>query len=56
MLGAYNEQVDDESKPAKSSREQEDDFDALLRSSETMKVSLTPSRLKTFEVSRVLVW
>ncbi|RSH91296.1 hypothetical protein EHS25_009595 [Saitozyma podzolica] len=51
MLGAYNEQVDDESRPARSSREQEDDFDALLRSSETMKVSLTPSRLKTFEAT-----
>lgn len=29
-----------------------DEFDALVRSGETMKVSLTPSRLRTFEVSK----
>lgn len=29
----------------------EDEFDALVRSGETMKVSLTPSRLKNFDVS-----
>ncbi|KAL7423917.1 hypothetical protein Q5752_001502 [Cryptotrichosporon argae] len=33
----------------KAAVEEEDDFDALIRSGETMKVSLTPSRLKTFE-------
>lgn len=32
-------------------RDDQDEFDALVRSGETMKVSLTPSRLKTFEVS-----
>jgi hypothetical protein len=48
MLGAYNEQVEEE---VPSPKEQEEEFDALLRSSQTMKVSLTPSRLKTFEVS-----
>lgn len=32
---------------------QEEAFDALLQSGRTMKVSLTPSRLKTYEVSLV---
>lgn len=36
---------------AKSPLEDEDEFDALMRSGETMKVSLTPSRLRTFDVS-----
>jgi hypothetical protein len=34
------------------SQDDVDEFDALVRSGETMKVSLTPSRLKTFDVSR----
>jgi hypothetical protein len=33
----------------------EEEFDALVRSGETMKVSLTPSRLKNFDVSEVLL-
>lgn len=30
------------------------DFDDLMRSGATMKVSLTPDRLKTFEVSHIV--
>jgi len=37
---------------ARSPIEDEEEFDALVRSGETMKVSLTPSRLKTFDVSK----
>lgn len=39
--------------PAKrfSSEKAEEDFDAFLRSGETMRVSLTPSRFSTFDVS-----
>ncbi|GMK56805.1 hypothetical protein CspeluHIS016_0306450 [Cutaneotrichosporon spelunceum] len=36
--------------PAVAESAAEDDFDAILRSGETMRVSLTPSRLSTFEV------
>lgn len=36
---------------ARTPFEDQDDFDALVRSGETMKVSLTPSRLRTFDVS-----
>jgi len=32
----------------------EEEFDALLTSGHTMKVSLTPSRLKRFDVSRAV--
>jgi len=54
MLGAYNENKDDEEgSRARSPQDEEDDFDALVRSGETMKVSLTPSRLKNFEVSLI---
>ncbi len=38
----------------RSPQDDEDEFDALVRSNETMKVSLTPSRLKTFEISKVV--
>jgi hypothetical protein len=31
----------------------EEEFDALLTSGHTMKVSLTPSRLKKFDVSQI---
>lgn len=51
MIGAYNDQLDGDGARSRSKREEEDDFDALVASGETMKVSLTPSRLKTFEVS-----
>jgi hypothetical protein len=51
MLGAYNENTnEDEVARARSPQDEEDDFDALMRSGETMKVSLTPSRLKNFDV------
>lgn len=50
MLGVFADLVEPESSP-RSPQEEEDDFDALVRSNETMKVSLTPNRLKTFEVS-----
>ncbi|RXK36716.1 hypothetical protein M231_06023 [Tremella mesenterica] len=45
ILGAYHEQLDPSMK-----HEEEEEFDALVRSGETMKVSLTPSRLKTVEM------
>lgn len=32
-------------------KEAQDDFDKLVRSGETLKVSLTPGRLKSFEVT-----
>jgi len=52
MLGAYNDGMDDEEvMRARSPQDEEDEFDALVRSGETMKVSLTPSRLKNFDVS-----
>jgi hypothetical protein len=47
MLGAYDEAYGSDSARA----EKETEFDALVKSGETMKVSLTPSRLKNFEVS-----
>lgn len=48
MIGAYNDQSEF---GGRSRRDEEDDFDALVASGETMKVSLTPSRLKNFDVS-----
>jgi hypothetical protein len=48
MIGAYNDSSDS---GGRSRRDEEDDFDALVASGETMKVSLTPSRLKNFDVS-----
>jgi len=39
---------------AKLPIEDEEEFDALVRSGETMKVSLTPSRLRTFDVSGMI--
>ena len=52
MLGAYNESFAGSNEDVKRVRQdEEDEFDALVKSGETMKVSLTPSRLKTFEVS-----
>lgn len=48
MIGAYNDQLDGS---VRSKRDEQDEFDALMASGETMKVSLTPSRLKTFDVS-----
>lgn len=53
IVNAFNDQYD-ETHHRKSSQD-EDEFDALVRSGETMKVSLTPSRLKTFEVSQRMV-
>jgi hypothetical protein len=53
MIGAYNDQSDAGSQMGRSKRDEEDDFDALMASGETMKVSLTPSRLKNFDVSSV---
>ena len=50
MIGAFNESFDSDDSREKS--QDQDDFDALVRSGETMKVSLTPSRLKTFEVGQ----
>ena len=51
-LGAYEETLSDdaETSPRRNHQDEEDEFDALVRSGETMKVSLTPSRLKTFDV------
>ena len=46
MLGAFHD-----TEELSAQNEEEEEFDALMRSNETMKVSLTPSRLKTFEVS-----
>jgi hypothetical protein len=46
----------DEVGRSRSPQDDEDEFDALVRSGETMKVSLTPSRLKTFEVSNGAPW
>ncbi|BEI84230.1 hypothetical protein CcaverHIS002_0408340 [Cutaneotrichosporon cavernicola] len=37
--------------PAVAEKAAEDDFDAILRSGETMRVSLTPSRFSTFETT-----
>lgn len=51
MIGAYNDQSDTGMTASRSKRDEEDDFDALVASGETMKVSLTPSRLKNFDVS-----
>lgn len=51
IVSAFNEQFD--SQHQRKSSQDEDEFDALVRSGETMKVSLTPSRLKTFEVSHL---
>lgn len=48
MLGAFNQQAED-SHP--SQQEELQDFDELMRSGETMKVSLTPNRLKAYDVS-----
>ena len=47
ILGAFNESFES---TEHSPQQDQDEFDALVRSGETMKVSLTPSRLKTFEV------
>lgn len=53
-ITAFNAQYGDESDQSRRPSQDEDEFDALVRSGETMKVSLTPSRLKTFEVSDAL--
>lgn len=50
-ITAFNEQYGNESEQYRRPSHDEDEFDALVRSGETMKVSLTPSRLKNFEVS-----
>lgn len=58
MIGAWNDTQDADrqtlgsSGSIRSKREQLDEFDALMKNGETMKVSLTPNRLKTFDVSR----
>ncbi|WWC90074.1 uncharacterized protein L201_005007 [Kwoniella dendrophila CBS 6074] len=50
MLGAYNDNYAEEDlEDEQSVQEAQDEFDALVRSGETMKVSLTPSRLKNFD-------
>ncbi|WRT67101.1 uncharacterized protein IL334_004067 [Kwoniella shivajii] len=54
MLGAHNDSYDgaeeeDERQSEQSIQDAQDEFDALVRSGETMKVSLTPSRLKNFD-------
>jgi hypothetical protein len=49
VIGAYNDM--DAGERSRTPQEEVDDFDELVRSGQTMKVSLTPSRLKTFEVS-----
>ncbi|ORY33772.1 hypothetical protein BCR39DRAFT_267578 [Naematelia encephala] len=53
LLGAFNEGTDQDAgtSRSKSPQEDEDEFDALMRSSETVKISLTPSRLKTFDTT-----
>jgi hypothetical protein len=58
MIGAWNDQTQDADRQTlgssgsmRSRKEQLDEFDALMRSGETMKVSLTPNRLKTFDVN-----
>ncbi|KAG8965475.1 hypothetical protein FRC03_000472 [Tulasnella sp. 419] len=45
-----NFQIEDDYEPALSPKATRHDFDELMRSGTTMKVSLTPDRLKTFEV------
>jgi hypothetical protein len=50
MIGAYHDQAES-GNVGRSKRDEEEDFDALLAGGETMKVSLTPSRLKNFDVS-----
>lgn len=49
LVTAFQDQYDTENQRRPSA--DEDEFDALVRSGETMKVSLTPSRLKNFDVS-----
>ncbi len=69
MLGAYNEQTVGTRASTETGRDDAsykvatEDFDELVKSGQTMKVSLTPSRLKNFEVCRLaftdllgLVW
>ncbi|CAK9780181.1 unnamed protein product [Cutaneotrichosporon oleaginosum] len=58
ILSAWQPSTEDEHtvkhSPAASTaaeKSAEDDFDAILRSGETMRVSLTPSRFSTFETS-----
>ncbi|ORX39839.1 hypothetical protein BD324DRAFT_615203 [Kockovaella imperatae] len=51
MLGAFHEALDEETVNQRSPQQEQDEFDALVKSGQTMKVSLTPSRLKTFESS-----
>jgi hypothetical protein len=53
-ITAFNEQYGIDSEQPRPSSQDEDEFDALVRSGETMKVSLTPSRLKNFEVRVVI--
>lgn len=52
MLGAYDDAYGNDTR---SELANEADFDALVRSGETLKVSLTPSRLKNFEVRKCVV-
>ncbi|KAL1405288.1 hypothetical protein Q8F55_008915 [Vanrija albida] len=53
IIGAWQQGQDETDKSSKrlSVDQAEDDFDALIRSGETMRVSLTPSRLSTFDPS-----
>ncbi|KIR53185.1 hypothetical protein I315_04222 [Cryptococcus gattii Ru294] len=53
ILGAFHdsfEQEEGQSQDEVDEKEAQDDFDKLVRSGETLKVSLTPGRLKSFEV------
>ena len=57
LIGAWDQAMDADrhtlasSGSIRSKKEHLDEFDALMKSGETMKVSLTPNRLKTFDVS-----
>ncbi|WVQ78066.1 hypothetical protein IAT38_000147 [Cryptococcus sp. DSM 104549] len=52
MLGAFDASHEEEEEDdGQSPQEAQDEFDALVRSGQTMKVSLTPSRLKNFELT-----
>ncbi|OWZ73383.1 hypothetical protein AYX14_01106 [Cryptococcus neoformans] len=52
ILGAFHdtyEQEENQSQDEADQKEAQDEFDQLVRSGETLKVSLTPGRLKSFE-------
>ncbi|KAK8869856.1 hypothetical protein IAR55_000424 [Kwoniella newhampshirensis] len=52
VLGVFNNTYGSEDgDEGQSPQEAQDEFDALVKSGETMRVSLTPSRLRTFETA-----